>query len=380
MSGKRRVLVLSNDVIPGMGLPVAAPGLRAWGLAQGLRELGYEVVVAIDRRVMRKVWRATVPPPLPAGSILLAPTTIEQYVRIHRFDALIVTNSNHVASIGELGQCRLIFDFFAPKMLELEQQPYDEQTAAQARAELSARKRAALARSDAVIVNGRKKLTYAQRWLEAAGVPDLPMEVAVMALPPAHPRRSTSPTLRAIISGYLQPWSKPGPVLSALAGVLDRGLISLDLMVSGHWGPRDAVALHPELEALSKHPAVTPHGLMKFGDFRTTLAGCDVSIDVFSRNPERELAMVTRTVVALSCGIPVMHVPFTEVSPLIQEYDAGWMVEPDDADSLGAALEAIGSDRAALRTKQDGAVRLAEEVLAPAKATRPVAALLEDLW
>lgn len=379
MSSGRRVLVLSNDVVPGMGVPVAAPGLRAWGLANGLRELGHDVVVAIDRKVTRKVWRASVPPPLPPGCILLWPGVIRQYVRTHDIDVLVVTNSNHVPKLGDLGKCRLVYDFFAPKMLELAQQPHDASTAERARAVLAARKRSALARSDAVIVNGRKKLPYVRRWLEEAGVPDLPVEVVVMALPPEPPAPPSDGPLRAIISGYLQPWSRPGPVLTTLAQLLQRRVLTLDLMVSGHWGPTETVDLHPELAALTAHDRVVQHGLLRFGDFRCVLSRCHVSIDVFSRNPERELAMVTRTVVALSCGVPVMHVPFTEVSPLIEEYDAGWLVDPDDTASMEAALVEAANDPGALAAKRAGAIRLAREVLAPSVAVRPLSTLVERL-
>jgi len=38
----KRVFVLSNDVVPSLGMPVAAPGLRAFGLAEGLRANGVE--------------------------------------------------------------------------------------------------------------------------------------------------------------------------------------------------------------------------------------------------------------------------------------------------------------------------------------------------
>ena len=41
----RRVIVISNDVVPGQAMPVAAPGLRAFGLASGLRQHGFDVSV-----------------------------------------------------------------------------------------------------------------------------------------------------------------------------------------------------------------------------------------------------------------------------------------------------------------------------------------------
>jgi hypothetical protein len=38
-----RVFIVSNDIVPSLGMPVAAPGLRAFGLAEGLRANGANV-------------------------------------------------------------------------------------------------------------------------------------------------------------------------------------------------------------------------------------------------------------------------------------------------------------------------------------------------
>lgn len=381
MSAPRRVVVLANDVVPGMGLAVAAPGLRAWGLALGLRAHGHDVTVVLDQRAVRRAWRGQVSPPLPPGCLILKSSTLHRYVRAHDVDALVVTNSNHVGLLGDLGRCRLIYDFFAPKVLEMSQETgaVDLEESLEA---LATRKRQALARSDAVVVNGAKKLPYVRRWLDEAGVPDLPVEVVTMALPPAPAEPATGARgdrpLRAIITGYLQPWSRPGPVEGPLTALLDRGALTLDLLVGEHWGSGKAAEVHPELQALTSRPGVTRHGLLRFDDFRRLLARCDLSIDVFSRNPERELAMVTRSVVALSCGVPVMHVPFTEVSPLIEEHDAGWLVEPGDVDAMTEVL-VQAQDPAVLARKRAGAERVAREVLDPPVATLPLVALLERL-
>lgn len=385
MSTPRRVVVLANDVVPGMGLAVAAPGLRAWGLALGLRTHGHDVTVVLDQRAVRKAWRGQVSPPLPPGCLILKPSTLHRYVRTHDVDALVVTNSNHVPLIGDLGRCRLVYDFFAPKVLEMSQETgaADLEQSLEA---LATRKREALARSDAVVVNGAKKLPYVRRWLAEAGVPDLPVEVVTMAVPPVPPSAPVTGgevpvgerALRAIITGYLQPWSRPGPVEGPLTTLLDRGTLTLDLLVGEHWGSGKAAEVHPELQALTSRAGVTRHGLLRFDDFRRLVARCDLSIDVFSRNPERELAMVTRSVVALSCGVPVMHVPFTEVSPIIEEHDAGWLVEPDDVDAMADVL-AQAQDPAVLARKRAGAERVAREVLDPPAATRPLDALLERL-
>ena len=55
-----KVVLVANDVVPGMGLPVAAPGLRVFGLGEGLRRHGFEVVTAVDPGGETGDWRGRV--------------------------------------------------------------------------------------------------------------------------------------------------------------------------------------------------------------------------------------------------------------------------------------------------------------------------------
>ncbi|WP_181407659.1 glycosyltransferase family protein [Nocardioides sambongensis] len=374
-----RVAILANDVVPGMGMPVAAPGLRAWGMAEGLRELGCEVVVIIEPGLAGSVWGRALPPPTPSGAIALRPTRIAEYVRAQSIDALVICNSNHAPALGDLGRCRLIYDFFAPKVLEMSENVARDDLE-EALWQLRVRKSAALARSDAVVSNGAKKLPYVREWMERSGVPDLPLAVVNPGVPPMPPAPRRDGPLRAIATGYLQPWSRPGAWTSAVLPLLDEGILTLDLLVARHWGQRVTREETPqELSRLFEHPAVTSHQSLRFGDFRALMSGFDLSLDIFARNPERELAMVTRSVVALAGGLPVLHPPFTEVSPIIRQYGAGWLVQGDDAAEMTDVLRGIGEDEAALKSARDGAVRVSHEVFAPAVAAAPLQQLLEEL-
>lgn len=374
-----RVVILANDIVPGMGLPVAAPGLRAWGMAEGLRGLGHQVTVVVDPWRIGTVWDRALPAPLPRGTVVVRPRRVAEYVRTHGADALIICNSNHAEVLGDLGDCRLVYDFFAPKMLE-QAENVARADLEQALANLERRKLAALARSHAVAINGAKKIPYVSDWLQRAGVPDLPTAVVNPALPAVTPRPRADGPLRVIVAGYLQPWSKPGAWAAAVVPLLNEGVMTLDLLVARHWGERHVKTPMPaELERLIQHPASTHHNALRFTDFRELLSVCDLSIDVFARNPERELAMVTRSVVALSVGLPVMHVPFTEVSPWIEQHGAGWLVDDDDPDAMTDILREMAADRAALAKARAGAVEVARTVLDPVVANRPLHDLLEQI-
>ena len=104
--------------------------------------------------------------------------------------------------------------------------------------------------------------------------------------------------MRLAMAGYLQGWSVPGPWLRALEPHLQARDCTLDAMLPEHWGGASGFA-NPELDALVQTGALQVHAAMPFADFQRFLAGCDVVVDLFERTRERELAVVTRTIVAL---------------------------------------------------------------------------------
>ena len=54
----KKVLVVSGDVLPLPNYPTSGAGLRAWGIGQGLRSHGFEVVFAMPQVAMRGDLRA----------------------------------------------------------------------------------------------------------------------------------------------------------------------------------------------------------------------------------------------------------------------------------------------------------------------------------
>lgn len=371
------IVILANDVVPGMALPVAAPGLRAWGLAVGLRAHGYNVTLAVDRNVVRRAWKRAIPPARAQCTILATPRQVGDLIRARRPKALVVTNSNHVDVVGDLQGTALIYDFFAPKLLELQQ---DSSEMADGReSALRARKIRALSQASAVIINGAKKVGYVNEWLEIAGNGSAPRVVVNLPISALESNPPENGPVQAVVSGYIQPWSHPGDWAQAAAPYLAEGSLALHLLVGTHWGGRKSAPELPEMFArLAALPGVHRHGLMEYTAFRNFLARCHLSIDLFAHNPERELAFVTRTAVSLATGVPAIHVPFTEVSELIRSRDAGWLVNSDNLDGISAAIEEAVRSPSILASKREGALRVAAD-LSPPTAVMPLIELLEGM-
>ena len=292
--------------------------------------------------------------------------------------AVVMINANQIDHLEPAPGLTFVLDFFAPRMLEREHRdagPYP----AVPLLRLEEQKLRALRLCDAVIVNGKRKVPYYEKWIDRAGRAGdgLPLRVVEMPVAPHSGNAPVHGPLRVVVAGYLQPWSPPGPWLGTLADHLGEGLAA-DAVVARHWGGAPVAPASAELERFLAHPRVRVHPPLRFGEFRELLGGAHLAVDLFPRTPEREYAMVTRTVVALASGLPVIHPPFTEVSPLIEGFGAGWLLEAEDHTGLSEVLTAIGADRTVLQARARGARRLAAERLEPGAAVTPLVEILES--
>jgi glycosyltransferase involved in cell wall biosynthesis len=84
-----------------------------------------------------------------------------------------------------------------------------------------------------------------------------------------------------------------------------------------------------------------------------------VALDVMARNYERELAFTTRTVEYLWCGLAVVYADYGELASYIREYEAGWIVSPDDPEGIARTLRQILASPEEARRRGANAQRLA---------------------
>ena len=382
----RKVFIISNDIIPSLGMPVAAPGLRAFGLAEGLRANGAKVKTLVVKGFVERQWMRfgrSVPHPTAPNTEVIGARSLARYLETNAPATVVIINSNQVDNLKPIRGIKYVMDFFAPKMLEMLYHHSGEYPREEMK-QLRQRKIRAIRLSDAFIVNGAKKVPYFLAWMLQADrdIRDLPLEVVNMCAPLSWgddlDDQVSDSSVRFAVAGYLHSWSTLGSWVRVMERHLDRPGVSLDLMVPWHWSSREyEYELRSDLKRLEGHESVTTHGPMTFSEFQKFLSTIDVAIDLFQHNLEREYAMVTRSIIALACGVPVLHPPFTEVSPMIAEYDAGWLVDPEDANALEAVIVGIIEDPDALRQKKRNARALASAVIEPEVAVKPLVRIME---
>ena len=62
---------------------------------------------------------------------------------------------------------------------------------------------------------------------------------------------------------------------------------------------------------------------------------------------------------------------------MIEEYDAGWLVDPEDTAALEAVISGIIDDPEELRRKKENARRLASALIEPEVAVKPLVRMME---
>lgn len=386
-----RALVISNDIIPGFGLPVAAPGIRAAGLAEGLRSHGIDVDVAVPQTILDRVWTRSLPPAAPDGASIVQPTDLASLIDGNGYSDVIYTNANMAPHLQPRSDIRYIYDLFAPKVLEL--LCSDERSSKQWE-ELASKKERAFALADHVFVNGHRKLGYALGWLLRPSVQRIRQErfdkpplitgdpselvtVAEMAVPlpdgieVRNPSHLPSGPLKIAMAGYAQSWS--GADREALiARLLDAGH-ELRVLAPRHWGNPHAAAA----ESLLDSRVHVQQGALGYPEFGAWLQSADVSLDLFDQSAERTLAMITRTTVALRLGVPVIHAVDSETSDIVRDHDAGWVCGSGDIAAVLSAC-AAASDPERFAAKQRGAIQASTLRFAPHAALATATRLWEQ--
>ncbi|MBI5154346.1 glycosyltransferase family 4 protein [Candidatus Poribacteria bacterium] len=345
-----RILVLTTEPLPLPGLPTTGAGLRAWGLAFGLRAAGFEDVrlgFAADSIRGRELPAEGVP-----GVHAFERGNLGGFLEEHAPDAVVLQHWGLANALPAL-KCPLAVDLAGPHLLE-RQLWGSRDLAGDLREKLTA-----LARADHVVCSGHFQRHYFLPFLFQAGFnpkenlcPVIPFSVSP-DMPAPNPDRDTS---RFLYAGFFLPWQDPSAMLGWTMDSLEKRERGT-LVVAGGAHPGGDVSggqYDALVERIGKHPRAERHGVAAFDEFLGLLLNSGVFLDLMPRNPERELAFPTRTVVAMWAGLPVIHNNFDELAEPIERTKAGWTLDPTDRDSFTRIVDRLaGHSEDVLRRGQN---------------------------
>lgn len=382
-----RVLIVPNERLPRLGNRASGPGLRALNLAVGLKSNGHDVVVAVNA-----LPHQAADPNFALGDPLI-PDIEEVPIAFEGLPDFIRTREPHVAiftnyinfqyvlsgnSRSNLGATKLIYDFFAPRFLELRA----DNTSDSINFDAERRKKTeALKHADAILLNGTKKLGYVTAWLAMSsaklGVPIVNTPFCVpVTLDASNIGNTTAPAVvKIIVSGNRHSWTKSALELLDILPTLARNGWSLI-----HIG-RPAFTLtnasHEAYLPWLQSGILTSYSDVDFCSFVDILKTSNLALDIFQSSLEREMAYVVRTAVAMSAGLPVIHRAGTELADLILKWKSGWLY--NDEIEILSIIDWINSHPESLKERTAAARTLATTYFNPRQATLAASQLITSI-
>lgn len=350
----RKVALVSTEAPPLADSPATGGALRLRGLYESLRQCGVDVSYVVPE--------ALIPRPV-AGVIGFKEQELNELLLRLNPDAVLCEQWG-IASLLRLEACPLIIDFHGSIVLE------NSFRLGAIRARDIAAKLQTLARSSLFLVPGSRQKYYFLAWLLAAGLP--PQEHRIVEIPLAFPPQLPAHTFPAepvfVYGGHSWPWIDSSRQLQTLANYLidqDYGLLDLYLGRMPRQAFTAEILVEPEApqseQVLPDSPRIRRTGLITHQDLIASYCKASVAFDVYSPNWERALAVTTRTLEYLWCGLPVVYSGYGELAQVILDYEAGWIVDPDDPTSIRQVLDQIFADTTDLQRRGANAHQLVRE-------------------
>ena len=369
-----RILVLTTEPLPLPGLPTTGAGLRAWGLAFGLRSAGFEDVrigFAADSVRGTDVDTSVVP-----GVSLFERNRLGEFLDEQKPDLLILQHWGLGTSLPPV-DCLLAVDLAGPHLLE--RRLWGSKRLEQDLAE----KVQTLARADFVICSGRFQRHYFLPFLFQAGFepeaslcPVVPFSVA-----PDIPAPSADRDLSAFLyGGFFLPWQDPENSLRWTLETLDEREKGKLVVVGGpHPGLDVSGGKFEKLgQLIDGHTRAERHHTLPFDKYLSLLRRCGTAIDLMPRNSERELAFPTRTVVALWAGLPVIHNNYDELAEPIEKAKAGWTLDPNDREGFRKIVDRLVGHGEDVERRGQNAQELVREHFTWDRTIQPLAEWCRD--
>lgn len=384
-----RIIVFTTDTLPLPGFPTSGTALRTYGLIQGLRAHGHEVIVSVPRQALNGLQKSVT-------SANSSPHILDE---IRRWSELAFDSSNQrkiltkvnpeviicghwPAMIMPLKPSQLlIIDLAGPHLLERHYQQAPNQDGA------ILGKISILASADYYIVSGPSQQRYFLSFLTRGNVrnPEARMIQITMPLNPELPAHTRNPQTsdnfpQFIFGGVFLPWQDPSHALTHLATTLEkRNQGGLTLIGGKHPNYDVKEGIYTKLfELLAQNTRIQRQPMLPLEQFIEALTTADVALDVMKWNLERQLAVTIRSTTYLWSGVPIIYNNYADIARLIERYDAGWTVPPEDSPALDQVFDEIYRDPARVREKSNNARQLAQAEFAWDKAVSPLLSLLSS--
>ena len=366
-----KVLVFCSDILPLKGTATSGGGLRSWQIVQGLQAHGFDVVYSIPETThLCRTYLDVIP--LDARKRVWNSANQLQIIEAEKPDVIVLTKAAMKYWKEDLG-IPLALDFHGPDIMEFQQMISQSMW----RRTRAADKMKTIAEADFFTCAGKRQRYYFMAFMLMAGVEveDLEIHYMPVAMPSDLPPHHADPSDKFIIfAGGFYPWLDPVPGLTDLAKCIGQNGYKLEIFGGSHeTNPEEKRRFEQFKAEMLRNPRVTFHGTVPREELLSWYEKAALAFELMPPNPERELAFTTRTVEFLWAGIPVIYNDYAELSELIAQYQAGWLVPPGNFAELERVIKLVTDDPNAVSKASENARKLVRENLTYEKVITPLA-------
>ena len=321
----KKILVLTTEPLPFPGMETTGAGLRAWGLSEGLRSSGFDVfpTMPFQTLLQKNEYLKNKLTPFCFDRL-----NLNAFVKAQKTDIVILQHWGLFKDLGEI-DCPLVIDLAGPHLLE--RQYWGSKDSEGDLLE----KLSALRAADFLICSGKFQRLYFLPFLSLAAwkIDDSSLPVIPFSISPSPSSENKDIEKNLFVyAGRFLPWQNPEkPIRWLLETFNERNKGHLVLFGGFHpFGDVSEGKFLPFINELNKHPRVSFKGTVPFWELLNEISKASVALDLLPRNPERQLAFTSRTMVFLWAGVPVIYNDYSELSQIIERYNTGWIINPED--------------------------------------------------
>jgi len=364
-------------MLPFPGKPVCGGGIRVWGIGKGLELSGHEVVYSLPEELVCDDMSL----PAEIRSNAHEPEKLNDLILEVMPDLIIIEQWGLATYLNDL-KIPLAIDLHGPLSLE---NAYKQKSNFLSDA---LTKIEALSKADLLICPGQYQKQYFYTWFMMAGVDPLDPGIAVVpvGMDPKLPEKKNAPHPHLVYGGVTWPWIDPFPGIEIAAKMVsenpdaefdlyiqnpplmhDHPLYSINKNITKNYGDK-----------LKGFDRVKCHDFIPHDQLRAKYSQATAAVDLYKHNPERQLACTTRTVEYMWTGLPVIYSHYAELAKVIEKYDAGWILDPEDESAIEKAMTEALTKPSVAKKKGKNAQRLVLEQFAWDKTVKGLLPYIEN--
>lgn len=283
--------------------------LRVYGLASVLGSMGHDVVILQKQSSYESLESVICFEMTDASNDGLLSTNINEQLSEISPDLILVEQWGLLEWFDS--EVPVVVDLHGSLVWENYYKGYrdDEQTRA---------KLICLSRADAIIVPGERQYYYFLAWAQMAGLPQLEDRLQIVPLvldSSFYSPIEISESSTIVMGGATWPWIKSLPEDQLKEYFRDQGMN----LISRNYNPKESSISYSQ-KKMTETSGKAHKQIAK--EYCQSLA----AFDLYELNIERKLAITTRSVEYLYCGLPIIYPTGLELSQLIQKHKIGILI------------------------------------------------------